>query len=144
MKLDSISRCPGFCDTNEPGNDDHWCWKEILKAIYRLRDTQAHSFLAAINLAGLPNESPSELLLRSHLHAKQLLPKLLVEYREAKIDEAADTNKNKFLRRLCRSRRRRTGAARKTGRMRKCDPVVVQAMEIRGAFNASIRSFDLV
>ena len=74
-----------------------------MKAIYRLNRAPAHSFLAAINLSGLPNESASGLLLRSHLHAKQVLPKLLVEYREAKVNEAADTNKNKFLRQQAES-----------------------------------------
>ena len=92
-----------FCDTTEPGNDEYARWTAVLQAIYRLRDTQAHSFLAAINLAGLPNESPSSLLQRAHSHAEQLLPKLLVEYREAKRKEAADTNKNKFLRQQAES-----------------------------------------
>jgi hypothetical protein len=92
-----------FCGTNEPGNDEYARWTVVLQGIYRLRDVQAHSFLAAINLAGLPNESPSELLLRAHQHAKQLLPQLLAEYREAKKKEAADTNKNKFLRQQAES-----------------------------------------
>jgi hypothetical protein len=87
-----------FCGTNEPGNDEYARWTALLQAIYRLRDTQAHSFLAAINLSGLPNESPSALLARAHSHAKQLLPQLLAEYREIKKIEAAETNKNKFLR----------------------------------------------
>ena len=86
------------CNSPEPDLNEHARWTAVLQAIYRLRDVQAHSFLAAINLAGVPNESPSALLLRSHQHAKQVLPKLLVEYREAKRKEAADTNQNKFLR----------------------------------------------
>ena len=86
-----------FCGTTEPGNDDHARWTAVLQGIYRLRDTQAHSFLAAINLAGLPNEAPAALLLRAHQHAKQLLPKLLAEYREIKRKEAGETNHNKYL-----------------------------------------------
>jgi hypothetical protein len=91
-----------FCG-NEPGNDEYAQWTAVLQAIYRLRDAQTHSFLAAVNLSGLPNESPSELFLRAHRHAKQLLPQLLTEFREGKRKEAADTNKNKFLRQQAES-----------------------------------------
>ncbi len=68
-----------------------------MKAIYRLNHPPAHSFLAAINLATLPNESPSALLLRAHSHAKAVLPKLLVEYREATSKTDKETNHNRFL-----------------------------------------------
>lgn len=85
------------CDS-DPGIDDYARWTEILRAIYRFRDAQAHSFLAAINAAGLPNEPPTALLIRSHRHAKELLPRLLMEYREARAKAETETNHNKFLR----------------------------------------------
>jgi hypothetical protein len=84
---------------NDPTTDDYARWTEILKAIFRLRDVQAHAFLTAINISGLPNESPSALLQRAHAHAKELLPRLLVEYREAKAKAATETNHSKYLRR---------------------------------------------
>jgi hypothetical protein len=55
------------------------------------------------SISALPNESPPALLLRAHQHAKTVLPKLLVEYREAKSREAADSNKNIFLRQQAES-----------------------------------------
>ena len=64
-----------YCDVSKVGIDENARWTAVLQGIYRLREVQAHSFLAAINLSGLPNDSPSELLLRAHQHAKQLLPK---------------------------------------------------------------------
>ena len=87
-----------FCGTNKPGNDDHARWTETLKAIYRLNHSPAHSFLASINLAGLPNEAPAELLLRSHRMAKAYLPELLREYQAEKAKADAETNHTKFLR----------------------------------------------
>jgi hypothetical protein len=86
-----------FCDTLEPGLDEHARWTAVLQALYRLRDDTAHAFLSSINLAGLPNESPTDLLSRSHRMARELLPGLVREYREAKAKADAQTNHNKFL-----------------------------------------------
>lgn len=83
--------------SNEPSVDDHALWTATMRSIYRLNDPQAHSFLAAINLSGLPNESPSALLLRAHQHAKALLPKLLVQHRDAKEKAEKETNHNRFI-----------------------------------------------
>jgi hypothetical protein len=85
------------CGANEPGNDEHACWTETLKAIYRLNHPPAHSFLASINLSGLPNEAPAELLLRSHRTAKAYLPELLRQYQAEKAKSDAETNHTKFL-----------------------------------------------
>jgi hypothetical protein len=63
--------------SNEPGTNDHRRWTETLKAIYRLNHAPAHCFLASINVAGIPNEAPDSLLLRSHQMAKAPLPELL-------------------------------------------------------------------
>jgi hypothetical protein len=86
------------CDS-DLNTDAYARWTEILKAIYRLRDTQAHSFLAGINISGLPNEPPAALLQRANVHAKELLPRLLIEYREAQTKAATETNHNKYLQR---------------------------------------------
>jgi hypothetical protein len=86
------------CGTNEPGNDEHARWTETLKAIYRLNHPPAHSFLASINLSGLPNEAAAELLLRCHRMAKAYLPELLRQYQAEKAKSDAETNHNKFLR----------------------------------------------
>ena len=85
------------CDSPEPAIDDRARWTTLLKAIYRLNDPQAHSFLAAINISGLPNESPSALLLRSHLHAKQALPALLMAMREAQQKAEEKTNRSRYI-----------------------------------------------
>src|SRR5258708_5813845 len=92
-----------FCDTPEPGLDEHARWTAVLQALYRLRDERSHAFLSSINFAGLPNESPAELLSRSHRMAKELLPGLVREYREAKAKADAETNHNKFLRQQAES-----------------------------------------
>jgi hypothetical protein len=84
-----------YCD--DPGCD-HARWTEILTAIYRMRYEPAHAFLSSSNAAGLPNESPAELLLRCHHMAKQLLPQLLREYRQQQAAKENDTNYAKFLR----------------------------------------------
>jgi hypothetical protein len=62
-----------------------------------MRYEPAHAFLASINLAGLPNEPPAELLLRCHRMAKTYLSELPREYRAEKATAEAETNHNKFL-----------------------------------------------
>lgn len=83
--------------SNEPGTNDHRRWTETLKAIYRLNHAPAHCFLASINVAGIPNEAPDSLLLRSHQMAKAPLPELL---RDVKTKEAAtaETEHQTFVR----------------------------------------------
>lgn len=92
-----------FCDQPNPGIDDHARWTETLKAIYRLNHPPAHSFLASINLRGLPNEAPAELLLRCHRMAKAYLPELLREFEAKKAKADAETNHTKFLRQQAES-----------------------------------------
>jgi hypothetical protein len=57
----------------------------------------AHAFLASINLAGIPNEAPESLLLRSHQMAKALLLSLLREL-QTKEAEASETEHEKLVR----------------------------------------------
>jgi hypothetical protein len=86
-----------LCHTNTPENDEHARWTATLKAIYQMPYEPAHAFLTSINLTGLPNESPAELLLRSHRMAKAYLPELLRQYQAEKAKSDAETNHTKFL-----------------------------------------------
>lgn len=83
--------------SNEPGTDNHRRWTDTLKAIYKMNHPPAPSFLASINLAGLPNEAPESLLLRSHQIAKGLLPQLLRDLR-TKEAAPAETQHEQFVR----------------------------------------------
>ena len=86
------------CNTDgDPSVDDHRRWIEALRAIWKQQTSIALAFLAAINRAGIPNESPTELLSRSHKMAKDLLPDLKKQYAMKPREAAAQTNREKFL-----------------------------------------------
>jgi hypothetical protein len=82
---------------NDPIVDDHANWLATLRALYRLNHVPAHEFLTRINNGASPNESPSELLLRSHQMAKAFLPELLRQYRDEKAKTETETNHDRFL-----------------------------------------------